>query len=225
MKYHQAKKEKHCDRISVLKKVEDKCDYSGVNYPASFEDFERFEENSKVAVFAYYIDDENSIRKEKNGNTDYITNDIIYLLRTENDEKAHFIYIKHVERLLNLHHYTVDKDKRFCPMCNGKTKFCEYDKHLKVCYQFCEEGSMLKLPKPESVMKFKNHKNKLERPFIVYADTECTLEKVFDKMGDLMKTKCVDILSMRIVIILYVHLIVQEISYGTLQILIVLNKW
>ena len=30
-------------------------------------------------------------------------------------------------------------------------------------------------------MKFKNHKNKLERPFIVYADTECTLEKTTDK--------------------------------------------
>ena len=26
-------------------------------------------------------------------------------------------------------------------------------------------------------MKFKNYKNKLERPFIVYADTECTLVK------------------------------------------------
>ena len=32
-------------------------------------------------------------------------------------------------------------------------------------------------------MKFRNHKNKLERPFIVYADTECTLEKVYDRTG------------------------------------------
>jgi hypothetical protein len=59
----------------------------------------------------------------------------------------------------------------------------EYSKHLKSCYQFCKEGSFLKLPDAGSVMKFKNHKNKLERPFIVYADTECTLEKVYDRTG------------------------------------------
>ena len=79
------KTRENCDRISALKKIEDKYDYTGVNYPASFEDIERFEENNKVAVFVYYMDEENNIRKEKNGNTDYITNDIIYLLRVEND--------------------------------------------------------------------------------------------------------------------------------------------
>ena len=64
-------------------------------------------------------------------------------------------------------------------MCNGKVKLCEYSKHISMCYKFCKEGSLLKLPEPGSTMKFKNHKNKLERPFIVYADTECTLEKVY----------------------------------------------
>ena len=29
-------------------------------------------------------------------------------------------------------------------------------------------------------MKFENHKNKLERPFIIYADTEATLKKTDD---------------------------------------------
>ena len=38
-------------------------------------------------------------------------------------------------------------------------------------------------------MKFKNHKNKLERPFIVYADAACTLEKVFDRTGKPDKNK------------------------------------
>ena len=74
-------------------------------------------------------------------------------------------------------------------MCNGKIKFCEYSNHLKACYQFHKEGSLIKLPDPESFMKFKNHKNKLERPFIVYADTECTLEKVFDRTGKPDKNK------------------------------------
>ena len=37
--------------------------------------------------------------------------------------------------------------------------------------------SLLKLPEEGSTMKFKNFKNKLERPFIVYADMESTLVK------------------------------------------------
>jgi hypothetical protein len=89
-------------------------------------------------------------------------------LRVENDETSHYIYIKHVERLFNLHHQGCDKDKTYCPMCQGKIKLCEYSKHLSFCYKFCKEGSILKLPPEKSFMKFENHKDKLEIPFIVF---------------------------------------------------------
>ena len=50
---------------------------------------------------------------------------------------------------------------------------------MRDCYKrACGEGSLIKLPEEGSTMKFKNHKNKLERPYIVYADCESTLEKV-----------------------------------------------
>ena len=51
VKYHQSKKEKHSDRISVLMKLEDKYNYEGVNYPATFEDIQTFEKHNKVVVF------------------------------------------------------------------------------------------------------------------------------------------------------------------------------
>ena len=35
------------------------------------------------------------------GNKEYLLNDRIYLLRVENEEKTHYIYIKHIEKLLN----------------------------------------------------------------------------------------------------------------------------
>jgi len=38
MKYHQTNKVKHDDRISVLSKVEDKCNYDNMNFPASQDD-------------------------------------------------------------------------------------------------------------------------------------------------------------------------------------------
>jgi hypothetical protein len=50
MLYHQTAKAKHCDRISVLKKVEDKYNWEGVNFPATLEDVQTFENNNKVCV-------------------------------------------------------------------------------------------------------------------------------------------------------------------------------
>ena len=48
--------------------------------------------------------------------------------------------------------------------------------HIKQFYKLqFNDGSLLKLPDKNSYMKFENHKNKLTRPFIVYADCESTL--------------------------------------------------
>ena len=66
-------------------------------------------------------------------------------------------------------------------MCNGKIKICDYSKHVHECYKFACEGSLLKLPPKGSTMKFMNYKNKMERPYIVYADMESTLVKYDDK--------------------------------------------
>jgi hypothetical protein len=48
--------------------------------------------------------------------------------------------------------------------------------HIKQCYKLqFNDGSLLKLPDANTYMKFEKHKNKLTRPFIVYADCESTL--------------------------------------------------
>jgi hypothetical protein len=40
------------------------------------------------------------------------------------------------------------------------------------CYKFSKNSTLLKLPPPGSKMKFKNYKNMLEKPYIVFADLE-----------------------------------------------------
>ena len=104
MKYHQSKKEKHDDRITVLRQLDDKYDYSNMQYPASHEDINVFEENNKVSIFVYNIDEDNSIREEYRGNVNHISNDIIYLLRIEQEDQSHYVYIKHIQRLLHLNY-------------------------------------------------------------------------------------------------------------------------
>ncbi len=50
MLYHQTAKVAHCDRLSVLKKVEDKYNWEGVNFPASFDDIQTFENITRCAL-------------------------------------------------------------------------------------------------------------------------------------------------------------------------------
>ena len=102
MKYHQSNKVKHCDRITVLKNVNDKFNYDNVKFPAGYNDIKQFEENNNIAVFVYTISSDNEIIREYIGNPEYIMNDNVNLLRIENEEKSHYVYIKHLARLINL---------------------------------------------------------------------------------------------------------------------------
>jgi len=180
MKYHQSLKGKNDMRLSALSKVEDRFCYDGITFPVSYNDIDTFEVNNQVAIFCYHIDEENNVRLDRIGNHVYFPKERIYLLRLDADDKSHYVYIKNIERLLNIHANAFDKDKRFCPMCSCKIHLDKYDKHITECYKLQSEGSLLKLPKPGSVMEFKNFKNMIERPFVVYADTECTLVKTND---------------------------------------------
>jgi len=47
---------------------------------------------------------------------------------------------------------------------------------LSKCYKFCKESTLIKIPEEEkATMTFNNFKNQLQRPYIAYADFECSL--------------------------------------------------
>ena len=71
MKYHQTKKSKNDDRISSLKKVDDKFNYHKVNFPAGYNDIKQFEENNNISVFVYTISTDNEIIRKYIGNPAY----------------------------------------------------------------------------------------------------------------------------------------------------------
>ncbi|MFM7979422.1 MAG: hypothetical protein ACKPKO_08920, partial [Candidatus Fonsibacter sp.] len=54
---------------------------------------ETFEELNKVCIFVYELDEESKIRLSKAGKIEYLTNDLVYLLRIDNRQKSHYIYI------------------------------------------------------------------------------------------------------------------------------------
>ena len=93
----------------------------------------------------------------------------------EYEDRSHYIYSKSIEHFTNISHNACDSEGRHCPMCDGKIAHKEYNNHISKCFKFAKNGTLLSLPSKGEVMEFKNYKNMIERPYIVYADCECSL--------------------------------------------------
>ena len=91
MKYHQSAKDKNASRICKLKKVVDKYNYEEIEYPTSYDDIYRFEELNKVCIYVFTLTENNDIIKDKEGTANYIHNELIYLLRIEEEGNSHYI--------------------------------------------------------------------------------------------------------------------------------------
>ena len=75
-------------------------------FPASYEAISAFEKINRVCIFIYVLDSDDQIRLGQRGNIAYLTDDLIYLLRIEADNKSHYIYIKSINHFFNLHTHT-----------------------------------------------------------------------------------------------------------------------
>jgi hypothetical protein len=189
MRYHQSPKGKHDDRTTALRKYTDAYNYEGITYPATYDDINTFQENNKVCIYVYAEDEKSNIVCDFAGKNEYIQNDCIYLFRVEQEEQSHYIYIKHLERLMNMHKLTCHKRKRFCPMCqkpivveptnDDEIGVDKFKLHLSKCYKFARDSTLIKLPDPGTQMEFKNYKNMLERPYIAYMDFESSNVKTY----------------------------------------------
>ena len=109
MKYHQSEQKSKDHRISVLDKIQDKYNYGEMQFPADYEAIRQFEDLNQVCMYIYTYDEgSNQILLDKQGKAEYILNDCVYLLRIEKQDQSHYIYIKKIERLLNLHTHIVE---------------------------------------------------------------------------------------------------------------------
>ncbi|MFM7978754.1 MAG: hypothetical protein ACKPKO_05510, partial [Candidatus Fonsibacter sp.] len=116
---------------------------------------------NEVCIFVYEIDDD-KIVKSREGNTEYLLKDLVYLLRVEDGDKAHYIYIKNVAHFFNLCHNCIEGDHRYCPICSNQVSLKEYDRHISFCYEYSKNSTLLRLPEEGRVMEFTNYKNQLE---------------------------------------------------------------
>jgi hypothetical protein len=179
MRYHQSPQTKHSDRITVLDKTEDKFNYGCMTFPPSLDDIKAFEEENKITINIFCMKGEIEIVSLQDGNALHCMNGMINLLLIEEGEKSHFVYIKKLESLMKTCTHAGYQKRRYCPYC--RTGICceteSFEEHLMKKHFSTTNNCNLELPEEGATMKFKNYKDMLTRPFIVYADFEASLVK------------------------------------------------
>ena len=84
------------------KKTPDEYTWTGISFPVSFADIQRFEDLNKVCINVYGVT-EGNISPIRLGNIYYIPNDNINLLLLIENENGHYVYItKHRKQCCTL---------------------------------------------------------------------------------------------------------------------------
>ena len=182
--YHKIFEKSHSENFYHYKKIEDCLNFDGVTFPANNNDIDKFEElNHNVSVNVFEVDDEQEQivigRKLKNKDAKCH----IDLLRIDEDDISHYVYVKDCSRLLNSQKSKFRNKSYFCKYCHTGFGTQELlNKHYeKGCMEV--EGQQIEMPTPDEKLKCKHHFKKLRCPFVIYADFEC-LTKELQKPED-----------------------------------------
>jgi hypothetical protein len=172
--YHQSIKGDNCERISKLKKIQNKYNMNNIFYPAGYDDIETFEtnnNNTQINIFNY-DEEKDNINILRKSNTK--GHDIINLLLIKNEEKEHYIYIKNISSLLR---NNKEHSKITCEKCFRALTAQQMKTHINCENESIEEfKTIITFPEEKERLKFKDYNKMLKQPFVIYADFESTLQ-------------------------------------------------
>ena len=166
-------REKNECRLEDLKKYEFSLNTKGITFPMKVKDITSFEKLNPdlPGINVFSIDDKNTIYplREISKNC---TNTIDLFLYEENS-KFHYSLIKNLSRLIRRQITSrTNEPIHICKRCFSYfTKKELLDNHNKYCSN--NATAIVKMPKPNTMLYFKNYHKQLPVPFVVYADFEC----------------------------------------------------
>lgn len=165
--------------------------FDGIDFPMRLNQIEKFmQQNEHIAVNVYYFDSEKKCVCPRFLAAKSVEKQYIHLLMltettNENNEKAdevstqsHYCWIKNLSGLIGSQISKNTRKKLICDRClNHFISHEKLEKHKILCEKMNE--CVIEMPTDgKNYEKFKNHKNELKIPFIVYADTEALLKEV-----------------------------------------------
>ena len=173
-----AKKPKQKENVVTkkLREQADKFDWTGISFPTPLHEWDIFENLNKRSVQILGWDgDEKQVTYLRHPNTRY--EKVIRLFYYN----VHYSTIRNMSALMR--HKMHDHASFYCPYCTYHHRTADgVARHKKDCK--AEKRTVEKMPKVGSVVKFENVKDVAFKPFVIYADFECRLEKVNIQKGD-----------------------------------------
>ena len=171
---HHDKIKANPERPSKYKEHFGKLNFTGIEFPVSLKDIDKFEKNNPeigVNVFGY----DKSVHILRLNKTD--PQNAIDLLLITNKEKQHYCWIKNFSRLLRSQ---VTKHRGaiyFCKRCLNHFSTPEkLNEHIEVCKE--NSACKIEVPKQGETISFKNFKKSMRVPFVIYADFEAVTGKI-----------------------------------------------
>lgn len=161
--------------------------FNGIDFPVKLNQIEKFmQQNNQLAVNVYYFDTEKNCvcpryLSLKPVGTQYIHLLMITEATPEHSNEAHgvsshYCWIKNLSALVGSQMSKHKSKKLICDRClNHFNSHEKLEKHKKSCENINECAIEMPLF-GENYEFFKNYKNQLKIPFIVYADTEAILK-------------------------------------------------
>ena len=164
-------KELHAERIKDLEKYEFSLNTKEITFPMKLNNITKFEKlNPELPGINVFSNDGETIYPLREANRD--CKNTIDLFLYEEDGASHYTLIKNFHRLIKSQKTSHKGEMFICKRCfSHYTKEELLEKHIKYCSN--NKTALIKMPKPNTFLYFKNYYKQLPIPFVVYADFEC----------------------------------------------------
>lgn len=164
-----AKNRNNQNRPRQYHKYISKLKLTGLKFPVDITQIPLFEELNTISINVYGFEKTiYPVYITQNRNSKHHINLLLY--------RHHFFLVKNLSALLSKYYHSWGKKMYYCHFC--LTGFYEPDRchdHTKVCPR---DGQTYRLPPPKSYLQFKNLRNKIRAPFVIYLDMESFNKKI-----------------------------------------------
>ncbi|CAB3984764.1 Gastrula zinc finger, partial [Paramuricea clavata] len=148
-------------------------DYDGIDFPVKISDIDKIERENSINISVFGYKGKKQFYPIRNSKAKYDEH-MELLLLGDGEGSRHYVLIKDVNRML----HSVSKHghkQHFCLHCLHSCVSKEVlEKHKETCLEV-NGTQAVKLPKEGTKIKFKNHRNSMPVPFVIYADFESIL--------------------------------------------------
>ena len=168
-------------------------DFTDITFPVKLKNIPKIEALNHITVNVYTCDDERGLIplyiSEQCPKGDESIEDHYDLFMITNEKGSHYAWIKDFNRLnFGLTKYNVKK--YVCRRClRHFYKLQDLKDHKENCQSINTALCKIVLPSPGDEVKFRNQKNMLKNPFVVYADFESMLIPIQEQKGHTQYTQ------------------------------------